>query len=426
MPIRAPNKKTIVWTVVTVAVAAAVLGLVATVRSDMTTRREAVPAALSIDAKLVGYTERVRYFPRDATHVKEFEQDYLASLNREKAELRRQGFTGDNLPPGTDLPPASFLVLSGGGDGGAFGAGVLNGWTRTGKRPVFKLVTGVSTGALIAPFAFLGPSYDAQMKRLYTKLSFTDVARMRWFASALYTDALADTTPLQRLIEKNVTQLMLDEIAVEHAKGRILLIATANLDVRRPVIWNVTEIAALRHPDALKLVHKILIASSAIPGTFPPVMFDVEAGGKRYEEMHVDGGTASQLFMYPAAIQLRELATRERNLYIIRNARLDPDWAQVDRRTLPIAMRAISTLIHNQGLGDLYRVYAIAQRDHIDFNLTFIPPSFKVVKKRDFDTKFMQALFETGERLGAEGVDWLKRPPVLLSGVDEDAPSDTR
>jgi predicted acylesterase/phospholipase RssA len=420
MPIRAPNKKTILWTLVTVAVAAAVLGLVATVRSDMTTRREAVPAALSIDAKLVGYTERVRYFPRDATHVTEFEQDYLASLDREKAELRRQGFTGD------DLRPASFLVLSGGGDGGAFGAGVLNGWTRTGKRPAFKLVTGVSTGALIAPFAFLGPSYDGQLKRLYTKLSFTDVARMRWFASALYTDALADTTPLQRLIEKNVTQLVLDEIAEEHAKGRILLIATANLDVRRPVIWNVTEIAALRHPGALQLVHKILIASAAIPGTFPPVMFDVEAGGKKYEEMHVDGGTASQLFIYPAAIHLGELAARERTLYIIRNARLDPDWAQVDRRTLPIAMRAISTLINNQGLGDLYRVYAIAQRDHIDFNLTFIPPSFTVVKERDFDTKFMQALYETGERLGAEGVDWLKRPPVLLSGVDDNAPNDTR
>jgi predicted acylesterase/phospholipase RssA len=219
---------------------------------------------------------------------------------------------------------------------------------------------------------------------------------------------------------------MLDAIAEEHAKGRILLIGTANLDVRRAVIWNVTEIAALRRPDALQLVHKILIASAAIPGTFPPVMFEVEAGGQRYEEMHVDGGVASQLFVYPAAINLPELAARERTLYIIRNARLDPEWAQVDRRTLPIAMRAISTLIQNQGIGDMYRIYTIAERDHIDFNLTFIPPSFKVQKERDFDTKFMHALFETGDRMGAEGIDWFKRPPVLLSGVDDAAPNDAR
>jgi predicted acylesterase/phospholipase RssA len=408
------------WVLVTVAVAAVVLGLVATVRSDMETRRDAVPADLSVDAKLVGYQERVRYFPRDATHVEEFEKDWIAANDRERAELRRQGFSGD------DLPPDSFLVISGGGDGGAFGAGVLNGWTRSGTRPEFKLVTGVSTGALIAPFAFLGSSYDEALKRLYTSLSPTDVLQMRWFGSALYTDALADTTPLRALVEKHVTQSMLDAIAEEHAKGRILLIGTANLDVRRAVIWNVTEIAALRRPDALQLVHKILIASAAIPGTFPPVMFEVEAGGQRYEEMHVDGGVASQLFVYPAAINLPELAARERTLYIIRNARLDPEWAQVDRRTLPIAMRAISTLIQNQGIGDMYRIYTIAERDHIDFNLTFIPPSFKVQKERDFDTKFMHALFETGDRMGAEGIDWFKRPPVLLSGVDDAAPNDAR
>ena len=397
-------------------IAMAVVVLVATVRGGMEARREAVPFDVYLEAKPIGYERGVRYFPRDAAHVEEFEKDYLASLDREKAELSRQGWTRD------ELPPSNFLVISGGGDGGAFGAGVLNGWTRTGKRPLFKLVTGVSTGALIAPFAFLGPNYDGRLRRLYTSLSFRDVATRRWFLSILYKDALADTTPLRELVDKYVTQGMIDAIAAEHAKGRILLIATTNLDVRRPVIWNVTEIAATRRPDALQLIHKILIASSAIPGTFPPVMIDVEAGGKTYQEMHVDGGTSSQLFVYPAAIKLQQLATRERALYIIRNARLDPEWAQVDRRTLPIALRAISCLVQNQGLGDLYRIYSIAQRDHIDFNLTFIPPSFKVQKKADFDTKFMQALYETGERMGAEGIQWLKRPPVLLSGVDEDSP----
>ena len=383
-------------------------------RPEGPTRRQAVPFDLQIEARPVGYERGVRYFPRDAAHVQEFEKDYLTSLDRERAAL--------GLPPKADLPPSYFLAISGGGDGGAFGAGVLNGWSRTGKRPVFKLVTGVSTGALIAPFAFLGPKYDGRLKRLYTSLSFQDVARKRFFVSVLFNDALADTSPLRQLVDKYVTQGMLDAIAADPAKGRILLIATTHLDIRRPVIWNVTEIAATHRPDALDLIHRILIASAAIPGTFPPVMIDVEAGGRTYQEMHVDGGTASQVFVYPAAIKLQELAERERTLYVIRNARLDPEWAQVDRRTLPIALRAITCLIQNQGLGDLYRIYSITQRDHIDFNLTFIPPTFKVAKKADFDTHFMQALFETGEHLGEEGVRWFKRPPVLVSGVDEDSP----
>ena len=400
------------------AVAGVVVAIVAvwmTVQLRMATRREAVPLALYIDAKPAGFERDVRYFPRDAGHVAEFEKDYLASLDRERAELRRQGWAGG------DLPPTSFLVISGGGDGGAVGAGVLNGWSRSGKRPAFKLVTGVSTGALIAPFAFLGPSYDEELRRLYTGMSFEDVAKMRWFGSALFEDALADTTPLKTLVESHVTQRMLDAIAVEHDKGRILLVATTNLDVRRAVVWNITEIAATRSPLALDLVHKILVASAAIPGTFPPVMIDVEAGGKRYQEMHVDGGASSQLFVYPTALHLHELAARERSLYIIRNARLDPEWAQVDRRTLPIAMRAISCLIQNQGIGDMYRIYAIAERDHIDFNLTFIPSSFKVEKKDEFEQQYMRALYDTGDRMGSEGVPWLKHPPVLVSGVDDGA-----
>jgi predicted acylesterase/phospholipase RssA len=162
----------------------------------------------------------------------------------------------------------------------------------------------VSTGALIAPFAFLGPAYDERLKALYTGISFRRRRR----------GALDLVRHLQRRHggqrappeagEEEHHREMLDAIAAEHDKGRILLVATTNLDVRRPVIWNVTEIAATRLPGALDLVHKILIASAAIPGTFPPVMIDVEAGGKRYQEMHVDGGTATQVFVYPSALKL--------------------------------------------------------------------------------------------------------------------------
>jgi len=374
----------------------------------------AVPFELQNRVAVVGYPAWVRYFPTDPAHVLEFESYVLHSNARETAELRRRG--GDGT-----LPRADYLAISGGGDNGAFGAGFLKGWSAAGTRPTFKLVTGVSTGALTAPFAFLGPAWDDKLKALYTGISIRDIAERRSLLSALYMDAMEDNTPLRKLVERTVTREMVDAMVVEHDKGRTLLIATTNLDVRSAVIWNVTEIAATRRPDALELIHKILIASAAIPGTFPPVMIEVEKDDERFEEMHVDGGTASQVFVYPAAIKLQALAMRERALYIIRNARLDPEWAKVDLRTLPIALRAITCLIQNQGLGDLYRIYSIAQRDHLDYNLVYIPATFTEPHRTNFENRYMRTLFELGEKMGKEGNHWSKRPPVLVSGVDEDS-----
>ena len=372
-------------------------------------RGDAVPVELSTKATVAGFPAGIRYFPRDAVHVEEFEKDFLASNEREKAYLKTDS-----------LPPNAYLAISGGGDNGAFGAGLLSGWTKAGTRPNFKLVTGVSTGALMAPFAFLGPAYDDRLRALYTDISFEDVAERRSILSVLYGDAVADNAPLRKLVAKSITPEMLDAIAAEHDKGRILLVATTNLDVRRAVVWNVTEIAATGGPAALELVRKILIASAAIPGTFPPVMIDVEAGGKRYQEMHVDGGTAAQVFVYPAAIKLHELAERDRTLYLLRNARLDPDWAQVDRRTLPISFRAITCLIHNQGIGDLYRIYSIAKRDHIKYRLAYIPSTFATPHVSEFDTAYMRDLFAVGEKMAVDGTEWSDHPPVLLSGVDDE------
>jgi hypothetical protein len=398
-------------------IVAGVLTLVSLVPFGCATaeRRQAVPNELQATAVVPGYSTTIRYFPTDAVHVANFEQDWLDS-NTAEIKDRNQGEEGK-------LPPGAYLAISGGGDNGAFGAGLLNGWTAAGTRPEFKLVTGVSTGALIAPFAFLGPAYDATLQALYTSVSLHDIANQRSLLSVIYGDALADTAPLKHLVEKYVTQELLDAIAVQHARGRVLLVATTNLDVRRPVIWNVTKIAASRVPGALDLVRKILIASSAIPGTFPPVMIDVEAAGKTYQEMHVDGGTAGQVFVYPAAVNLHQLAPRERHLYIIRNARLDPEWAQVDRRTLPIAFRAITCLIQYQGLGDLYTIYAITQRDQVEYNLAFIPSAFDAPHREEFDTEYMKALFAAGERMAQKGQDWwYKHPPVLVTGLEQSAP----
>jgi hypothetical protein len=205
---------------------------------------------------------------------------------------------------------------------------------------------------------------------------------------------------------------MLDAIAAEYRKGRILLIGTTNLDARRPVIWNIGAIAESRQPGALDLVQDILLASAAIPAAFPPVMIKVKANGKVYEEMHVDGGASAQVFLYPPSLDLRGSGIkRDRRLYVIRNARLDPDWAQVERRTMSIAGRAISSLIQTQGVGDLYRIYLTAERDGLDFNLAFIPKSFTRTLTEPFESAYMNELFDLGYDLAASGYPWSKASP---------------
>ena len=379
-------------------------------------RQPAVPVEDSVKAHVAGFPDGLRYFPRDPGDIKLMEQEFVASWQREKTHLRAQGRGGP-------LPPAAYLALSGGADNGAYGAGFLNGWTKAGTRPEFKLVTGVSTGALIAPFAFLGKDYDPQIKQFYTGVAQKDILKKRFVTSVLFGDAMADTAPLWRLLEKYITPDMLEAIGREYAKGRLLYIGTANLDARRPVVWNITKIAASGHPGSLELVRKIMRASAAIPGAFPPVMIKAEVNGKTYDEMHVDGSTATQVFVYWSGVRLKELAarhgaTRQRKIYVIRNARLDPEWAEVDRRTLSITFRSIDMLLQYHGLGDLFRIYSVCQRDGTDFNLAYIPATFKTPHKEDFEPTYMRSLYDFGYAEAAAGYRWAKQPPMLV-GDDE-------
>jgi hypothetical protein len=334
--------------------------------------------------------------------------DATAALKRELAAL----------PPGANLrrmPPASFLAVSGGGDNGAFGAGLLKGWSETGKRPVFKGVTGVSTGALIAPFAFLGSDYDDALRECYTTMNPERVYKARGLSAALFDDAMADTTPLAQVIAKYADQKMLDAIAAEYAKGRLLLIGTTDLDAQRPVIWNIGAIAASGKPGALELFQKILRASAAVPGLFQPVLIDVELDGKKYQELHVDGGAIAQMFLYPPSIELRDLPyKRERHAYLIRNARLDPDYAMAERRTITIAGRAISTMLAASGQNDVLRIYFISKRDKVDYNLEYIGADFQAPEKKgEFDQGYMRALYDYGYRQGKAGPQWHKTPPSI-------------
>ncbi len=348
-------------------------------------------------------------------HVSPEFQQRLAQAAQRRKEHRLASATSEDSP-------ATALAISGGGANGAFGAGLLCGWTQRGDRPEFVVVTGISTGALSAPFAFLGPAYDRVLRDVYTTTSTSNILKRRGMLGGLFSDALADNAPMWKLLRKHVDQPMLEAIAAEYAKGRLLLIGTVNLDARRAVIWDIGAIAASRQPGSLDLVHSILVASAAIPAAFPPVMIDVEADGQKFQEMHVDGGCLNEVFLYPTSYTPMNTAEGgappERRLYIVRNSRVDPDWASVERRTLSIAGRAISALIHSQGLGDLDRMFMTARRDGMDFNLAHIPREFDLVPNEPFDRVYMQKLFAVAFNLAIDGYPWSKLPPGYVETTE--------
>ena len=373
-------------------------------------RRAAVPANLQHRAEVPGMPG-VRY---RASQMELLARDSLEAVRFEREDRAAEGFD-------PSLPKAFFLAISGGGDKGAFAAGLLAGWTATGTRPEFKGVTGVSTGALIAPMAFLGSVHDHIITGIYTGIGARDIFRPRSKLAAVFNDAMADNEPLRQLVSRHIDQAVLDAIAREHKRGRLLLIATTDLDACDGVIWNMTKIAASGHPRALQLFRDLLVASAAIPGILPPTLLDVEVDGQQYQEMHVDGGAVAQVFLYPPSFAILERALaegiqRERGLYVIRNSADGPDWAHVDRRTMAIAARAVTSLIQSQGRGDLYRLYAIAQRDGIDFNLACIPEHFDAPHPEEFDTGYMRRLFDFAYSMASNGYPWHKVPFDFVPG----------
>jgi predicted acylesterase/phospholipase RssA len=314
-------------------------------------------------------------------------------------------------------PVSNLLAISGGAEDGAFGAGLLVGWSDAGTRPSFDLVTGVSSGALIAPFAFLGREYDGQLREIFTKYGRQDIFTYN-VPGLLEGSALADDAPLARLIERYVDDAFMQNIARERAKGRVLLIGTTNLDTQRPVMWDMGRIAMSQKPDAKSLFRKILLASATLPGVFPPVRIQVRVGGQNYDELHVDGGVTRQVFMTPSIFSgvshdKKSATMAKPRLFVIRNGKIDPEWQPVNENVLSITQRSISTLIKNQGIGDLYRIYSVTRRDGIDFNLASIPADFKEKSGEPFDQKYMIALFERGYDLASHDYSWAKAPPGM-------------
>ena len=313
--------------------------------------------------------------------------------------------------------PHNYLAISGGGAKGAFGAGLLVGWTQAGSRPDFTMVTGISTGALTAPFAFLGPDYDDELKVLYTATTTEQIAKKRNFIAALFSsDSMTDTRPLREMIARYINTEVIEAIAEEHKKGRRLYIGTTNIDAGRGVIWSIGAIAASDFPRKAELIHDVLQASSAIPIAFPPMVIPVEANGQPFDEMHVDGGMGAQVFVYPAAVDWELITEKfkvqgQPRVFVIRNSFIDPDYTAVKRSILPIAIRSIDSLIRTQGIGDLYKIFALCKRDGNDFNLAYIPSDFTEEPNEGFDPVYMGKLFDLGFQMAKAGYPWNKWPP---------------
>jgi predicted patatin/cPLA2 family phospholipase len=346
----------------------------------------------------------------------EMERDLAASFAQESAA---------EFPPGPGgVVSYSHLALSGGGANGAFGAGLLNGWTSRGDRPVFKIVTGVSTGALMAPFAFVGPDYDRALREFYTTTRTRDIFVVGSFFSLVRQlvagEALADTRPLQEKIARHVDEALLQRVADAHRRGRRLYIGTANLDAPRFVVWNMGLIASSGQPGALELFRQVMLASASIPVAFPPVFFEVELtrGGPRYDEMHVDGGVGARVFLHGGVLDGAVIRQRgghggrgKEDIYVIHNGQLLPQPEPVSRTLSDIAVRVIDASGRTAAIGDLFRMYAYAQQEGGQFRWVTIPNGVPMGGDEVFDPAQMQRLYDVGYRMGASGAEWRARPP---------------
>lgn len=324
--------------------------------------------------------------------------------------------------PATMPPKRSILCLSGGGSYGAYTAGILYGWSRRGDRPQFDVVTGISTGAIIAPLVFLGPKYDDQIKDFYTTVQSRDIFNLR-AVRGIFSEGLADNSPLSRKVEESLTPEVVTEIAAAHAQGRRLYIGTTELEGRRFVTWDIGAIASRGMPEDLTLIKHILLGSSAIPGFFPPAQIPVEVDGKKYVERHVDGGVSQALFLQypylPPELDNDPIATSlyGSDVYAIVAGKLYADAEVIRRRSLRIAGTSVSSVIYAQTRGDLVRIWTICKLTGMNFHMAALGAEFKIpLPATKFEPEEMIKMFNEGVRQIQSGDTWRKTPPGVEYG----------
>ena len=371
--------------------------------------RQPVPLEAQNDPSIPGFTN-IRYFPlTDVEPMREAIRQAFLAETPDSYETLADGWRRYN-----------YLAISGGGSDGAFGSGILNGWTSKRNRPKFKVVTGVSTGALIAPFAFLGPDYDPQIKEAYTTVNPGRIYVVRQLFSILWEESVADNKPLKDLVAKYITPAVLDAIAVEHAKGRRLYVASTNMDREEPVIWDMGAIASSKDPAKLELFRSVLVASASIPAIFPPTLVKVNLDGKPYDELHCDGGVFFQSFFIGAVVDLPALIHEAhpdyqgrvvQSLYVIRNGSTTPNRKQIPRGLRSISGRAIGTMLKVSGINDLYRLFLSTEHDRVDFYYIALPVDYVRSTDEEFNEAEMNRQYQLGYKLGAGGIPWRRLPP---------------
>lgn len=314
----------------------------------------------------------------------------------------------------------NVLAISGGASDGAFGAGVLAGMSAAKTRPHFTFVSGVSAGALIAPLAFLGEAYDPLLTAAFTDGRAEPVGEGGVLSLLFSQDARREA--LYGLVASIVDVDLLRRIAEEHAKGRRLMVVTTNLDAQRPVVWDMGLIASSRDPGALKLFRDVLTASSSVPGAFAPTLIEVEASGRRFAELHVDGGATTQVFTVPEGVLasggFRGVSARQvpANLYVLINNRLTPDFEVVQGSTLPVLGRSLSSLIKTHARLTLVATQEFARSQRIGFNLTSIADDFPREPKPSFETAYMRSVYAYGYRKASAGRFWESAIPFATQG----------
>jgi hypothetical protein len=291
------------------------------------------------------------------------------------------------------LPKAQgpWLAMSGGGSDGAYAAGLLTAMTKAGNRPDFAVVTGASIGALIAPYAFLGPRYDDQLEKQFTTITAGDI-----FEDRATKDSLMDSWPLKRTIEQRATPQLLADIAAEHRRGRRLWVVTTNLDAGRRVIWNMGAIAARGDDKALALFRAVLLASASIPGVFPPLLIEAESHGKTLQELHNDGSITSPFYLAPESVLAGTGTVRlpTKQLYVIANAKLSQQFEMTTPQTVAVLGRSIALALQAGLRIELLLTLAAAQRQGMSLSVAQIDAEFQHPARGAFDPEYMKALFE--------------------------------
>jgi patatin-like phospholipase len=319
-------------------------------------------------------------------------------------------------------PTQNYLALSGGGVFGAYSVGVLNGWTASGTRPNFDVVTGISTGALIATYAFLGSRYDDRLRDDYSDFGSDKVYKGRRKVSLLWADSAVTCEPLEKRIEAALTDDVLAEVAAAHAAGRRLYIGTTNLDTRKLVIWDMGAIASSNRPEARRLYRQILLASASVPGFFPPVLIDVEINGRKYQEMHVDGGTTTCTFFQPYMLNLDPNNIRSRagsNLYVILAGKVFADPQGVEGGLVTIGVTGLRTMLYAGARSDLGRLFTLAEITGVNFRLASVSQDFPMNSDSlAVDPKEMHRLYDEGYRQGSNGGEWHSHLDFAALGED--------